>query len=137
MRQHAFQPCLLQIHRNLLVPLLSLWTCKISIKVSHQQQFGSSMALSKRYDSALDIRGVVGGKVTSDYVLSPIPHRQLRSDGFGAKLMYHLHQEPQGLLVQHHHSTVVLSWRVCINDAVSGRPAGVDSISELGFLEDA
>ena len=135
--RHVFQYRRRQSRYNLLVPLHLLWHRKIIIGVYQHQKFGSSGELSKSCDDAINIRGVVGGEVTSNDVPSPLPRCQLKDDNFVAKLPYYLHREPQGRLVEHRHSSVVSAQSVHSNGAVAGWPAGADSIRNLGFLEGA
>ena len=51
--------------------------------------------------------------------------------------MDNLHREMRCWPVKYCHSAVVSAWRVCSNDAVPIRPAGADSVSNIGFLKDA
>ena len=55
----------------------------------------------------------------------------------GAKLLYHLHHEPQGCPVEHRHSAAVSDRRIRSNGTLSGRPVGVYYKRKIYFLEDS
>ena len=83
------------------------------------------------------VAGVVVGEVTSQDVPPPLPRRQLEANSIRPKLLDGLHREIRCRPVEHCHSAAVSAWRVCSEDALPSRPAGVDSISYLGFLKDS
>ena len=47
-----------------------------------------------------------------------------------------LHREMRCWPVNHCHSATVSAWRICSDNTVPSRPAGVDSVSDLGILKD-
>ena len=137
MYQHILQYCHRQIHRYLLLYPCSLRLRQVRVEISPHQQFGYLGVLSEHCNKSLYLRGVVEGKATYDDVPPPLPYCQLEADNVGDELLYLLHHVPRGRPVEHRHSATVLDRRVHSNNAAAVRPAGVYSIREIGFLEEA
>ena len=76
-----------------------------------------------------------GGEVTSHNLPLSLPCCHMEADDVEPKLLDGLHREMRCRPVEHCHSAAVSDWRVRSDDAVPSRPAGVDSISYLGFLK--
>ena len=60
-----------------------LWILHVDVQFPCHHQFGSPGALLEHCDGTLYPQGVVGGKVISDDVTSPLPCRQMEADGVG------------------------------------------------------
>ena len=56
---------------------------------------------------------------------------------YSGKLLHRLDREVWFRAVVNCNAAAVSAWRVRRDDAIAGRPAGVDSIGKFGFLEDA
>ena len=113
---------------------VTLWRCKVNVEIPRHQQLRSPRSAPERFDDPLHRRRVVGGKVTSHNVPSPCPRRELKSDDIGPELPHRLQGEVWSRAVENCDAAAVSARRVRRNDAISGQPAGVDSISKFGFL---
>ena len=105
------------------------------VQVSRHHQFGSLGALLERFDDPLYCRGVVGGEVTFHDVPTPHPRYQLEADDVGSKLWDGLHRKTRRRPVEDCHSATVSARRVCRDDAIPSRPAGVYTVCHFCFIE--
>ena len=80
--------------------------------------------------------GIKDSNIHYHNVTPPLPRRQLEAGDVGSELLDGLHQKMRRRSVKQCHSTAVSAWRVRRDDAIPSRPAGVDSVCYLGFLED-
>ena len=112
-------------------------TFKRDVEVPRHQQLGAPGALLESGNDTLYRRGVVGDEVKSHDVPPPLPCRQMESDDVGSEFLDGLHRKMRRRPVEHCHSAPVSAWRVRRDDAIPIRPAGVDAVRDLCFLEDA
>ena len=136
MRRHIFQSLCCHSRRDIFFPMVSLRIFQVDIEVPCHQQFGTPGALLERGDDTLYLQGDVGGKLISHDVTPLLPCRQLEADDIGSELLDGLHCKMRRQTVKHSHSAAVSDRRVCRNDAIPSRPAAVDSVCYLCFLED-
>ena len=72
--------------------MISLSLCQVNVQVPCHQKFSTPGVLLERCNNTLYRQGVVVGKVTLEYVSSPLPHIQLEANNVGPKLMDGLHR---------------------------------------------
>ena len=87
LRRHILQSHRFQSRRNFLVPLCSLWSLEVGIKIAVHRQFEPLGGISDIRYNAFNGRGVVGAEVESRDVLLPISRHQLESDNIGSELL--------------------------------------------------
>ena len=125
--RHFLQSRRHQSHHYILLYPISSRLLQVCVYVSCHRQLWSLGALCESCDDTIYRQGVVGGEVTSDAVPLLLPHRQLEADGIWTKVMDGIHRIPQWRPIEHHYSAVVSARHVHSDNAVPGRPKGVNS----------
>ena len=111
--------------------------CENDVKIARHQQLRAPWLTPYCLADLLHRRSVFGGKVHSHYVPPPRPRRDLEPNEVGSKLLHRLHHKVWRRAVEDCDTAAVSAWRVRRDDAIAGRPAGVDNISEFSLLEDS
>ena len=133
----VFHPLRRQRRRDVLRPPIPLRCCEIDVKIARHQQLRAPWLTPYRLADPLHRRSVFRGEVHSHYVPPPRPLSELEPNAVGSKLLHLLHHEVWRKAVEDCDTAAVSARCVRRDDAIAGRPAGVDNISEFGLLEDS